>query len=354
MKTYKLQGRIGRIITFEGRDYLYFTGTSYLGIDQVPEYEALLLENIRKWGFNHGLSRINTVRLDVFDEFEERFAQGAKAEAAAVVSSGYLAGISAWQHLFPQVETCWIAPDTHPAILPDKIKPDFQLNFIQWKSQCLELSQRLSPQRILILGNAVDPLSSAIHDYSWVSDIAKKHEVFLLVDDSHAFGVIGEDLFGTYSTHFDPSVNLMISGSLGKGLAMPAGIIIGRKKDVEEIKSKAMFIGASPGSPANLQTFWDAHTIYQEQHRKIKELSAIFHDQIQDLSTILGIPEFPVFTYQDPSWAEKLEAKGFITSSFPYPEPNSPKINRIVLSGFHTNQDLFDITAALHEINQED
>ena len=322
-------------------------------MDQVPEFESLLLENIRKWGFNHGLSRVNNIRLQVFEEFEEKFAKGAHAEAAAVVSSGYLAGISAWQYIFPQTNQCWIAPDTHPAILPENLKPDFQLNFTQWKNQCLELAETLLPQKILILGNAVDPLRSEEHEYSWVKEIAKRHEVSLLIDDSHALGVLGGGIFGTYAKHDDPSINLLVSGSLGKGLAMPAGIILGRRKAIQEIKSKAMFIGASPGSPANLQTFMDAQDIYQNQHQKIRELSKFFFLKIQGLSTIFGAPNYPVFIYQNAQWAEKLEKKGYITSSFPYPSSDSPKINRVVLSGFHIQLDVQELLSAIHELVQE-
>ena len=121
--------RIGRTILAEGREYLYFSGTSYLGMEQIPEYEQILMENLRKWGFNHGLSRVNNVRLSVFEEFESYFAKNSGAESAAVMSSGFLAGIAAWQYLYPKSDQCWIAPDTHPAILPSHLTPDFQLNF---------------------------------------------------------------------------------------------------------------------------------------------------------------------------------------------------------------------------------
>lgn len=352
MKELYLNQRIGRLVKNGNQEFLYFSGTSYLGMDQIPEYEEILIQNIRRYGFNHGLSRVNNVRLSVFGEFEELFAKNACAESAAVVSSGYLAGISAWQFLYPKSNTCWIAPDTHPAILPADLKPDFQLNFIQWKNQCLELSESIPSQKILLLGNAVDPLRAVIHDYSWVRDIAKKHEVTLLIDDSHAFGILGKSVFGTYSAHHDPKINLIVSGSLGKGLAMPAGIILGSEETISGIKSLPIFTGASPGSPANLQTFLDTGKIYQTQNQKIKDFSGIFFQETQDLSTIYGSPKFPVFVYQNQDWPEKLERMGFITSSFPYPTAGSQRINRIVISGFHSLNDLMALSLKLHQLSQ--
>jgi 7-keto-8-aminopelargonate synthetase-like enzyme len=214
----------------------------------------------------------------------------------------------------------------------------------------LELAENIPSQKILLLGNAVDPLRAEIHNYSWVKEIAKKHEVTLLIDDSHAFGVLGKSVFGTYSEHVDPKINLVVSGSLGKGLAIPAGIILGKNEVIASIKSQPIFTGASPGSPANLQAFLDARDIYKKQGKKIRDFSGIFYQEIQDLSTIKGSAEFPVFCYENSDWPEKLEKRGIITSSFSYPTAESPRINRIVISGFHTLSDLMFLNDSLHQL----
>lgn len=317
-----------------------------------PDYLEILISNIRKLGFNHGLSRVNNVQLQVYGAFEDFFAKKAGAESAAVVSSGYMAGICAWQELYSASDTCWIAPDVHPAILPTHLKPDLQLSFTQWKNQCLESAEAYSPQRILILGNAVNPLKAEIHEYGWVKEIAKKHEVSLLIDDSHAMGLIGQEIFGTFARMMDPDLNLVVSASLGKGLGMPAGLVLGSKSFIQKIKSRPIFTAASPCAPANLQTFLDTQDIYLSHHRKVLNLSQQFFGTVKDLSTVFGRPDFPIFTYQSAEWAESLEDQGFITSSFSYPLSTSPKINRIVLSGFHQEEDLESLSKVLHQLSQ--
>lgn len=351
MKNLNLDRRIGPTVQVGKKSYLFFSGTSYLGIDQDSDYQSVLFDCIRRYGFSHGLSRVNNVRLKVFEEFEDFFSQRAKAENAAVVSSGYLSGITAIQYLYPRSDLCWAAPDTHPAILPPDLKPDFQLNFMQWKNQCLERSEAIPSQKILILGNAVDPLHAEVHDYAWVAELAKKHEVTLLIDDSHAFGVLGESFFGTYSENLFPNVNLVISGSLGKGLAMPAGIILGKKEVIDGIKAQAIFAGASPCSPAILQAFLETQEIYQAQSQKIRDFSSIFHQETRDLSTVSGSAKFPVFILNDPTWSDSLEKMGFVTSSFSYPTPDSPRISRIVISGFHSLWDLMALNEALNHLS---
>lgn len=353
MKNLNLDRRIGPTIQVGKKSCLFFSGTSYLGIDHNQHYQAVLFDCIRQYGFSHGLSRVNNVRLKVFEEFEYFFAKHAKAEGAAVMSSGYLSGITAVQYLHPKSELCLAAPDTHPAILPTGFKSDIQLNFIQWKNQCLQQSEELSPRKILILGNAVDPLRAEIHDYSWVQEVAKKHEVTLLIDDSHAFGVLGKSVFGTYAENAFPNVNLVISGSLGKGLATPAGIILGNKEVIQGIKSQAIFAGASPCSPANLQAFLETQDIYKAQSQKIRDFTGIFHQETADLSTVSGSAKFPVFILKDPTWSDELEKMGFITSSFSYPTSESPRISRIVISGFHSLWDLMALSEALHQLSEK-
>jgi len=353
LKTISLNQSLGPVFRIGKKDYLFFSGTSYLGMEADRHYEAVLQDCIRQYGTNHGLSRVNNVRLKVFEEFEKFFAKNAKAQAAAVMSSGYLAGIAASQWLFPKADTCWAAPDTHPAILPLGLQVNSQESFVTWKKKCLELSVELSPRKILILGNSVDPLRAAIHEYSWVKELAKKHEVTLLLDESHAFGVLGRSLFGTYAEQQYPQVNLVVSGSLGKGLAMPAGIILGKAEVIEGIKSQSIFTGASPCSPANLQAFLETQDIYRVQSQKIRDFSGIFSQETKDLSTLIGSPNFPVFILKNPSWSKDLEKMGFITSSFSYPTSDSPIISRIVLSAFHSLWDLVALNEALHYLSSK-
>ena len=295
---------------------------------------------MQKWGTHHGLSRTNNVRLAIYDAFEEFFSNQAGAESSALFSSGYLAGIAASQYLFPKADHCWAAPDTHPAILPSGVQADSSLSFPQWMHACLERASRLSSQKILILGNAVDPLKAEIHAYDWVASIAAKHEVTLLIDDSHAFGVLGDSLFGTYSQWKQDRIQLVVSGSLGKGLATPGGIVLGAEDLIQGVKSQPIFVGASPPAPALLQGFLDAQELLHAQQRKLKELTSFFYQQSRDLPQIAGNPNFPVFVYSPDSWADNLQEQGYITSSFSYPTASSPKVNRVVLSASHSKEEV--------------
>jgi len=353
LKNHYLDTGIGRFIEIEDKKYLYFSGTSYLGIAQDGDFLDILANNIFEYGGNYGQSRINRIRMQVFDEFEEFFAEEAGADAAAVLSSGYLAGIAAWQSLVPGKDEVWAAPDAHAAILPTGILPNSQLNFTQWKNHCLDQAQALSSREILILGNSVDPFTADIHDYSWVKEIARKHHVSLLIDDSHAFGILGEEIFGTYEQWKDYSYNLLVSGSLGKALGLPAGIILGNDESIAAIKSTPLFGGASPGSPAHLHTFLEMQHTYQAAKTHLRANCEYFARKSADLSQVTGSASFPVFIFSEDSWVEEFEKAGIITSSFPYPTVSSPSVNRIVISAFHELEDIKFLNDILHDLAQK-
>ncbi|MBN7814349.1 aminotransferase class I/II-fold pyridoxal phosphate-dependent enzyme [Algoriphagus pacificus] len=352
MNTFSLDSKIDRTLTVKGKIYHYFSGTSYLGIGQSPEFQEELIRGMEQYGLNHGLSRINNVRLSIYEKFEEAFAKQAEAENAIVMSSGYLAGMTALQYLSDKCDQIWVAPDTHPAILPLDLKPDPKTSFDSWMQSCLEKSRKMPSQKILILGNAVNPMIPEIHSYDWVAQLAEKHEVTLLIDDSHAFGVIGKSVFGTYYQWKDLPINLLVSGSLGKGLGLPAGIILCNEKTAENIRKLPIYGGASPCPPAYLHAFLKSKELYREQKSRLMQLIKYFEKKNEIPEHIYGIKNYPVFSYRPETWVEKLEAKKIITSSFPYPTSKDKSVNRIILSSFHTAEDIDSLWAHIKEIYQ--
>ncbi|TVP51743.1 MAG: aminotransferase class I/II-fold pyridoxal phosphate-dependent enzyme [Mongoliibacter sp.] len=350
MSLFHLQTKIGRHILRDNKEYLYFSGTDYLGMAAAKEYEDLVIRGIKNLGLNHGLSRINNVRLNIFDQFENYFAEKAGADKALVWSSGYLAGYGTVNYLLDHTDYIFIAPDTHPAILPEELSPEPNQSFEEWTTHVKELCETLKAQRILILANAVDPLKPSIHDFSWIGHLPRKHQYTFLVDDSHAFGVIGEDIYGTYNRWKFLPVELLVSGSLGKGLGIPAGITLGPVQQLIGILNRKIFRSASPPPQAYLWAFLQAQDLYKEQFQKLQKNKVYFNSAINQISGFEKDLGFPVYTFTNRKWVGQLEEEGIIISSFPYPEPTDPWINRIVLSAHHEQEDLEKLYTILEKI----
>ena len=187
MNIFPISTKVGRKIQCAGQAHLHFSGTAYLGMGTLPEFENMVVEGIHQYGPNYGASRGNNVRLTVYEEMESFFAEKAEAENALVMSSGFLAGYLTAAVLSDMAGEIWVAPDTHPAILPQGIKRDNFTGFGQFAERCVEESHRFSGRTVAIFANALDPLTPAIHSYNWVRELSQKNTYYLLLDDSHAY-----------------------------------------------------------------------------------------------------------------------------------------------------------------------
>ncbi len=349
-----LPSKINRTIFHGEKKYLFFSGTAYLGMGGVEKFENAVIQGIQKYGLNHGLSRINNVRLQVYDHFERFFAEQAEADKALVYSSGYLAGYAAVTHFKKEADHIFVAPDTHPAVLPDELVPDPLQTFGNWADECLKLCSSLPSQKILFLANAVDPLKPVIHSFDWMKALPGKHEYTLLVDESHAFGVLGKGVFGTYGQWKNPSVNLVVSGSLGKAVGIPAGIILGSQKSLQPLEQHKIFRSSSPPAPGYLEAFLICQHLYQTQIEKLKQNLGYFSGLIEDLELLNGDERYPVFTFQDTIPINILEEKGIIISSFSYPTAKDPAVNRIIVSAHHEKADLWELAKLLKKMGKPD
>ena len=341
---------LGRTITYQGKDYLHFSGTSYLGMGTLPEFKELLIQGILKYGPNHGSSRNSNVQLSLYEVFETQFAAGAKADEAVLLSSGYMAGQLAVNTLRPLADLTWTAPDTHPAITLESQQP-IGLTHNQWQKKCIAKSRELMGQKILLLSNAVNPLIPEIHDFEWTKKLSPANKYYLLIDDSHAFGLLGQGVFGTYTQWEHLPVEVMVAGSLGKALALPAGIILGNPSLIRRVRENSIYRTSSPPAPAFLNAFLDGQDYYLKQQQKLKDNLQYMASALEGVGRFRFLPTYPVISFEPESWVEQLHQKGFILSSFPYPLPDSPAVNRIVLSAWHERKDLEALVQTLKKLS---
>lgn len=342
--------QLGRTISYQGKDYLHFSGTSYLGIGTLPEFKELLIQGIRKHGPNHGSSRNSNVQLSLYDAFEAQFAAGSEAAEAALLSSGFMAGQLAVNTLRPLADLTWTAPDTHPAITLKNQHP-VGLSHKQWQKKCIAKSHELMGQKVLLLSNAVNPLLPEVHDFDWTKQLSPANKYYLLIDDSHAFGLLGKGVFGTYAQWKNLPVEVMVAGSLGKALALPAGIILGNPSLIRRVRENPVYRTSSPPAPAFLSAFLEGQEHYLKQQRKLNENLQHIESALKKMDGFKFLPQYPVISFEPESWVERLHQKGFILSSFPYPLPDSPAVNRVVLSAWHSPSDLEALLQALKKLS---
>lgn len=340
----------GRTVNIDGIEHLYFSGTSYLGMGRNPEFTELLIQGLRRYGNNYSSSRISNLQIKVFEEAEIFLSKTFGSEAALTMSSGYMAAQVVVQMLLAQPQTTFVyAPKTHPALWrspADFFIEDFQV----WIDSLFDSIKTNSPGKIAILCNSIDPLLAEKYSFDWIQDLPSEKEFTVVIDDSHGFGVTGKNGKGIISEIEVPDhVTLIITGSLGKALGVPGGVIFSTQGIIEQLKSSAFFGGSSPALPAYLFAFIEAGEIYEKARQKLSENIEFFLQNLPDKEGLKFFSNYPVFYIKDNNWEKKLLKKNIMISSFPYPTSNDALVSRIILNSLHTRADIEILISAMKD-----
>lgn len=341
----------GRTVLMEGKEYLYFSGTSYLGISRNLEFNKLLTEGLKRYGHNYSSSRKSNLQLAVFKEAEDYLTRLTGSEATLTMSSGYMAGQIVVQMLLNLQRNDFIyAPNTHPAIW--RTPEDFYTgDFEEWTQNLNTLVKNCNQGKIVILSNAIDPLFCKKHTFDWINELPKDREFVVVLDDSHGLGITGKNGAGIISTLNPPDhVSLIVTGSLGKALGIPGGVVFSSKSIINKIKKSAFFGGSSPAIPAYLYAFLGAEEIYRKARLDLENNVESFEAKINGLDIFHYTPKYPVFYTPHNNLSSSLLKQDILASSFPYPTSEDELVTRIIISSLHTASDIEKLTDAITKI----
>jgi 8-amino-7-oxononanoate synthase len=337
----QLPGRTARI---DGEEWLYFSGTAYLGIVHNKAFQELVREGAGRYGTHYGGSRLASIQLGIFEEAEATLARWTGAPAALIVTSGMLAGQLVLRTFGSPQADYHFAPGLHPALWPESYRP-FSGSFQTWTKQVI---RRLSSaprfangDPSLLLANALDATFGRSHDFGWLRELKVTHPTLLIADDSHGLGITGSHGGGIYSQLQAPSgVEVLVVSSLAKAFGIPGGVILGSRERIQQIKKHPFFGGASPASPAFLHALRHGGDLYREARAQLRRNIRHFRRLVSDTELFQSIENHPVFYTPENELPGFLAARKVLVSNFPYPSPSDERITRVVLNTLHTAADV--------------
>lgn len=204
-------GRIG----FDGVEYVNFSGNDYLGLSQHPA----LVERAQQWTDRYGAgsaaSRLVTGNLEPYRQIEAKIAKLKGSEAALVMASGFQANAAVLQALLDKSVL-----GAEPLVFADRLN-HASMHFgckaadarqIRYRHCDLEHLRELLEKNAgdgrpkFILTESVFSMDGDVARMGKIIALAREHEAFVVCDDAHATGVLGEG---------------------GKGLSDDADMVIG-------------------------------------------------------------------------------------------------------------------------------
>ena len=184
----------GREITLEGKRVLNFSSNDYLGLANDARIKKAVLEAIEEYGLGAGASRLVCGNMGPHEKLEADLALFKNTESALVFSSGYMANTGIIPALMDHRSVVFSDKLNHASIIDGIILSRAGLvRYPHADMQALREILKNCPaeKRKLIVTDSVFSMDGDRAPLKEIVDLAKVHEAMIMVDEAHAFGVLG-------------------------------------------------------------------------------------------------------------------------------------------------------------------
>lgn len=184
----------GREITLEGKRVLNFSSNDYLGLANDARIKKAVLEAIEEYGLGAGASRLVCGNMGPHEKLEADLALFKNTESALVFSSGYMANTGIIPALMDHRSVVFSDKLNHASIIDGIILSRAGLvRYPHADMQALREILKNCPaeKRKLIVTDSVFSMDGDRAPLKEIVDLAKAHEAMIMVDEAHAFGVLG-------------------------------------------------------------------------------------------------------------------------------------------------------------------
>ena len=221
---------------------LNFCANNYLGLANNQNLVEVAKKSLDEYGLGTASVRFICGTFDLHKDFEKKLAEFLGFEDVITFSSCFAANGSVFASLFDQDDAI-ISADLNHASLIDGIRLSKAARFFYKFDDMSDLEKKLQEAQKnktrVIVTDGVFSMDGDIAKLSEICNLAEKYDALVLVDDSHATGLIGENGRGTLELcGVEGRVDILTS-TLGKALGGAGGGFIASKKEViEKLRNK--------------------------------------------------------------------------------------------------------------------
>lgn len=346
---------------------LDFAGNDYLGLAHDSRVGEAQADGARRYGAGAGASHLVSGHLDVHDALEEALACWTGRERALLFSTGYMANLGVLQAL----------ADRNTAIFQDRLNHASLLDgaalsgarnrrFHHRDSNDLErLLIRSDCPHKLVVSDGVFSMDGDIADIEGLASTCQRHHAWLMIDDAHGVGVLGENGSGSVGSIWSSANVPILVGTFGKALGTAGAFVAGDAALIDHlIQFSRSYVYTTAQPPAIAAATLKALEIVQSEPELRAQLNAniaYFRHEALHLGLPLSdsaTPIQPLILGEEArtlSWALQLQQKGIQVGAIRPPTvPKGESRLRITLSARHQRDDIDQLLAALHQCQHQE
>lgn len=366
--TYKiereLEGPQDAGVEVDGRQVVMLTSNNYLGLANHPRIRKAARDAIEKWGFGMASVRFICGTDSLHVELERRIAEFFETDDAILYTSCWNANEALFATILDEQDAVFSDELNHASII-DGIRlckasrqryPHADLDAL-----AALLAKDESRHRVVVT-DGVFSMEGELADLPGLLALCEGQRALLVVDDSHATGVLGARGRGTAEEQGVHGRVPVTTGTLGKALGGAAGgFVTGPRAVVDTLRQRSrpyLFSNALP--PMIVAASLAAFDLLDEEPARLERLrenTRWFRQALQDRGFDVreGIhPVVPVIV-GDTALAIRLSNelfdRGVYVSGFGFPVvPQGEARLRCQISAAHSREDLERAVEAIAEV----
>ncbi|MBO3796693.1 glycine C-acetyltransferase [Bacillus subtilis] len=350
----QLESMQGPSVTVNHQKVIQLSSNNYLGFTSHPRLINAAQEAVQQYGAGTGSVRTIAGTFTMHQELEKKLAAFKKTEAALVFQSGFTTNQGVLSSILSK-EDIVISDELNHASIIDGIrltKADKKVyQHVNMSDLERVLRKSMNYRMRLIVTDGIFSMDGNIAPLPDIVELAEKYDAFVMVDDAHASGVLGENGRGTVN-HFglDGRVHIQV-GTLSKAIGVLGGYAAGSKVLIDYLRHKGRpFLFSTSHPPAVTAACMEAIDVLLEEPEHMERLwenTAYFKAMLVKMGLTLiesQTPILPILIGDEgvaKQFSDQLLSRGVFAQSIVFPTVAKGKARiRTIITAEHTKDEL--------------
>ena len=244
----------GVIVEMDGKSLINFSSNDYLGLANHPQVISAFKQATDNYGVGSGSAHLICGHSYSHHALEQELAGFTGRDRALLFSTGYMANLGVITALLGRGDAVFEDRLNHASLLDGGL-----LSTAKFKRYCHndleDLQHKISKvnteNRALIVTDGVFSMDGDMADLPALAAVAKQNNAWLMVDDAHGFGVLGETGAGVIEKQGLTQQQVpVLMGTLGKGFGTFGAFVAGSDVLIETLIQKARSYVYTTAMPA--------------------------------------------------------------------------------------------------------
>jgi len=268
----------GANVELDGKNVLAFSSNDYLGLASHPSVTKALIKGAEKYGVGGGASHLISGHCTAHHALEEELAAFCGRDKALLFSTGYMANLGIISALVGKGDLVLEDKLNHASLLDGGLLSGARFQrFIHSDMSSLSKRLQMDGERKLVVTDGVFSMDGDLADLPAMAELCQQQEAWLMVDDAHGFGVLGEN-GGGCAEYFGLGQDRLpiLMGTLGKGVGTAGAFVAGSATLIEYlVQFSRPYIYTTSMPPAVAEATRASLKLVQSEHWRRQHLNAL-------------------------------------------------------------------------------